>query len=257
MQITIRDCDLDQIYASGQCFRWQPMGGGCYGIPAFGRYVTVSQNGDRFEFSCGEDEFHGVWYKYFDLGTDYGKIKARAAKRDKYLQAAIAHGSGLRILRQDVWETIITFILSQNSNIPRIRKNIADLCALFDGAFPTQEQLKTLDESVLRQLGVGYRAPYLTAAAEYFTPETCSSLEKVSYARAHSILCRCKGVGVKVADCVCLFALHHTGAFPIDTHVKSILEKHYPDGFPLHKYRSCAGILQQYMFFYDIMKTTP
>ena len=254
MKLTLRDFDLDQIDQSGQCFRWLPMGGGCYGIPAFGRFLTVSQNGDVFEFSCTEDEFNAVWFDYFDLGTDYGKIKARAAKRDKYLQAAIAHGAGLRILRQDVWETIVTFILSQNSNIPRIRKNVADLCALFGGAFPTQAQLASLDEQALRALGVGYRAPYLLAAAAYFTPETCMRLRAMPYAKAHAFLCGCTGVGVKVADCVCLFALHHAGAFPIDTHVKKILAEHYPDGFPLQKYKSCAGILQQYMFFYDIMK---
>ena len=257
MKVTIRDCDLDQIYASGQCFRWQPMGGGCYGIPAFGRFIEVSQAGDQFDFSCGEEEFQSVWYEYFDLGTDYGKIKARAAKRDRYLQAAIAHGAGLRILRQDVWETIVTFILSQNSNIPRIRKNIDDLCALFDGAFPSQEQLLSLDEPALRRLGVGYRAPYLLAAAGYFTPEACERLKTMPYPKAHAFLCGCKGVGVKVADCVCLFALHHTAAFPIDTHVKKILAEHYPAGFPIQKYKSCAGILQQYMFFYDIMKAVP
>ena len=254
MQLTLRDLDLGQIYASGQCFRWQPMGGGCYGIPAFGRFLTVSQNGAEFEFSCGEEEFRAVWFDYFDLGTDYGKIKSRAAKRDKYLQAAIAHGAGLRILRQDVWETIVTFILSQNSNIPRIRKNVADLCALFGGAFPAQEQLASLDEKTLRSLGVGYRAPYLLAAASYFTPEACERMRRMTYAQVHAFLCGCKGVGVKVADCVCLFALHHTGAFPVDTHVKSILEQHYPGGFPLWKYKNCAGILQQYLFFYDIMK---
>ncbi len=209
MQLSIPDLDLRHIYESGQCFRWEPLGQDTYRIPAFGRTLTVRQTDGVFDFSCGAGEFDALWRSYFDLDTDYAAIKARVAPRDAYLQAAVAYGWGMRILRQDLWEVIVSFIVSQNNNIPRICKNLRDLCAMQGGAFPTP-------------------------------------------AEAHTALRAVKGVGPKVADCICLFGLHHVDAFPVDTHVKQILSAHYPKGFPFRRYAGCAGILQQYMFYYDL-----
>ena len=159
----------------------------------------------------------------------------------------------LRILRQDLWEVIVSFIVSQNNNIPRIRKNLRDLCAMQGGAFPTPVALAAAQPETLRALGLGYRAEYLCAAGAHFAQaDALDALRAMSYPEAHTALRAVKGVGPKVADCICLFGLHHVDAFPVDTHVKQILSAHYPKGFPFRRYAGCAGILQQYMFYYDL-----
>ena len=146
------DFDIEQIAASGQCFRFRRQGEGRYSLIAGGKRLEIEQNGDTVGFSCGEDEFEAFWRNYFDLNADYGRYKAKVALRDSYLQAAVQTGSGLRILRQDVWETVICFIISQQNNIPRITKCVENLCALFGEqkvnargetyyAFPTAERL--------------------------------------------------------------------------------------------------------------------
>ena len=253
MQLSIPDLDLRHIYESGQCFRWEPLGQDTYRIPAFGRTLTVRQTDGVFDFSCGAGEFDALWRSYFDLDTDYAAIKARVAPRDAYLQAAVAYGWGMRILRQDLWEVIVSFIVSQNNNIPRIRKNLRDLCAMQGGAFPTPAALAAAQPETLRALGLGYRAEYLCAAGAHFTQAgALDALRAMSDPEAHTALRAVKGVGPKVADCICLFGLHHVDAFPVDTHVKQILSAHYPKGFPFRRYAGCAGILQQYMFYYDL-----
>ena len=149
MQLSIPDLDLRHIYESGQCFRWEPLGQDTYRIPAFGRTLTVRQTDGVFDFSCGAGEFDALWRSYFDLDTDYAAIKARVAPRDAYLQAAVAYGWGMRILRQDLWEVIVSFIVSQNNNIPRIRKSLRDLCAMQGGAFPTPAALAAAQPEVM------------------------------------------------------------------------------------------------------------
>lgn len=250
----ILNCDLRQIYDSGQCFRWQPQTDGGFVIPAMGRRLHVAQQGNTFSFDCTREEFEQVWWDYFDLSTDYGAIVQKVDPGDAYLTAAVQYGAGLRILRQNVWEMIVTFLLSQNSNIPRIRKNVQDLCALVGGEIPTPQQLAVLDEATLRALGVGYRAKYLLGAGSFFTAYDPQQLRNLPYEEAHRVLRDCPGIGPKVADCICLFGLHHVDAFPVDTHIRQILSAHYPDGFPLERYQGCAGILQQYMFYYDLQK---
>ena len=119
---TIPDFDIDQIARSGQCFRFRPLGERHYALVAGGRYLEVSQQEQTVRFDCPEEEFEAVWRPYFDLDADYGRYKSAVAKRDKYLQSAVAAGSGLRILRQELWETIVCFIISQQNNIGRITK---------------------------------------------------------------------------------------------------------------------------------------
>lgn len=250
----IPHCDLWQIYDSGQCFRWRLGEDGGFDIPFLGRRVHVTQENDVFRFDCTEREFSRVWADYFDLSTDYEAILRRVDPQDEYLTAAVRYGDGLRILRQDVWEMIVTFLLSQNSNIPRIRKNVRDLCALTGGEIPAPQQLAAMEESALRALGVGYRAKYLLGAGRFFSQYPPQRLRELSYEEAHRTLLDCPGIGPKVADCICLFGLHHVDAFPVDTHIRQILQAHYPQGFPLERYRGCAGILQQYMFYYDLQK---
>ena len=262
---TIPDFDLDQIARSGQCFR--PLGERHYALVAGGRYLEVSQQGQTVRFDCPEDEFEAVWRPYFDLDADYGRYKNAVAKRDKYLQSAIAAAGGLRILRQELWETIVCFIISQQNNIARITKCVKNLCLLFGetcynkskqvyNVFPSAERLAACTADELAPIRLGYRAKYILAAARQVASGEVDldAVRRMDYAHAKAELMRLTGVGVKVAECICLFALHHIDAFPIDTHIRQMLDAHYPKGFPLRRYKGFAGVMQQYAFYYELVK---
>ena len=264
---TIPDFDLDQIARSGQCFRFRPLGERHYALVAGGRYLEVSQQGQTVRFDCPEDEFEAVWRPYFDLDADYGRYKSAVAKRDKYLQSAVAAGGGLRILRQELWETIVCFIISQQNNIARITKCVENLCLLFGetcynkskqvyNAFPSAERLAACTADELAPIRLGYRAKYIVAAARQVASGEVDldAVRRMDYAHAKAELMRLTGVGVKVAECICLFALHHIDAFPIDTHIRQMLDAHYPKGFPLRRYKGFAGVMQQYAFYYELVK---
>ena len=264
---TIPDFDLDQIARSGQCFRFRPLGERHYALVAGGRYLEVSQQGQTVRFDCPEDEFEAVWRPYFDLDADYGRYKSAVAKRDKYLQSAVAAAGGLRILRQELWETIVCFIISQQNNIARITKCVENLCLLFGetcynkskqvyNAFPSAERLAACTADELAPIRLGYRAKYILAAARQVASGEVDldAVRRMDYAHAKAELMRLTGVGVKVAECICLFALHHIDAFPIDTHIRQMLDAHYPKGFPLRRYKGFAGVMQQYTFYYELVK---
>lgn len=265
IQKRIKDMDLEQIAGSGQCFRMEKLDFGHYCLTAFEKYLEIRQEGEDFQFLCTEEEFEDVWTDYFDLETDYGKIKESVDGEDAYLKSAVSYGGGIRILRQDLWEMIITFLVSQNNNISRIRNSIALLCktvgeektavnGVLYNTFPSADAVKEAGADVLGELGLGYRDKYILRTAQAVA-EGCldlESLRRADYEAAHKELMSQYGIGRKVADCICLFGLYHTEAFPMDTHVKRIVEKHYPEGFPAGKYPGYAGILQQYMFYYDL-----
>lgn len=291
MQVRIPDMDLRQIAASGQCFRMEEREPGLYSIIAGSRYLEARQipaaeaaagnaaeSGERkgapagalFEFSCGPEEFASFWQHYFDLETDYGRIKEKIAKRDTYLQKAAQMGWGIRILNQDLWEMIITFIISQQNNIPRIRRCIRLLCQRYGEAmtncrgetffaFPKAEALAVAEPQELRACNLGYRARYIQETARMVAEDRFSmeALRRMKHEEAREELRKLCGVGIKVAECVCLFALHHTDAFPVDTHIAQVLEQHYPNGFPFGRYRGTAGIMQQYIFFFEVNQGAP
>lgn len=264
---SIPDFDLDQIARSGQCFRFRPLGERHYALVAGGRYLEVSQQEQTVRFDCPEEEFEAVWRPYFDLDADYGRYKSAVAKRDKYLQSAVAAGGGLRILQQELWETIVCFIISQQNNIARITKCVENLCLLFGetcynkskqvyNAFPSAERLAACTADELASIRLGYRAKYILAAARQVASGEVDldAVRRMDYAHAKAELMRLTGVGVKVAECICLFALHHIDAFPIDTHIRQMLDAHYPKGFPLRRYKGFAGVMQQYAFYYELVK---
>lgn len=266
IQREITDFDIDQIARSGQCFRFRVLGDMQYALVAGGRYVEIRQQGNCVSFDCTEEEFQSVWRAYFDLDADYSRYKQAVAKRDKYLQSAIETGSGLRILRQDLWETIVCFIISQQNNIIRIQKCVENLCSLFGeicynksdqvyNAFPTAERLAACTLEELAPIRLGYRAKYILAAARQVASGEVDleAVRGMKYADAKAALMRLTGVGVKVAECICLFALHHIDAFPIDTHIQHMLDTHYPKGFPMKRYKGFAGVMQQYAFYYELV----
>ena len=264
VRIINKNFDLGQICESGQCFRMrQTMGAGEYELIADDKYLKLSQSGDEISFYCGEDEFEDFWKNYFDLGTDYGAIAELVDENDEYLKNAVESCMGMRILRQPLWETIVSFIISQQNNIPRIRRCVENICAKYgeelknaDGgsyhAFPKAETLAGLDEGALMECNLGYRSKYVVRTARAVASGECipDDLYDLDYAECMRELLKLNGVGEKVANCISLFALHHIDAFPIDTHIKQILDAHYPGGFPFERYRGYNGIMQQYMFYY-------
>lgn len=282
-RIQIDDMDLEQIARSGQCFRMGELDGGnkVWAIAAAGDYVEAVREDQGFLFSCEEKEFEEKWSGYFDLQTDYGSVKKQVASDDTYLMDAMKWGWGVRILNQDLWEMMVTFLISQNNNITRITKSVDALCNRFGVkkkgfglslsssgdwekeersyyTFPEPEAIAGAGLEGLVGLGLGYRDKYILSIALMCSKaegrDWLSNLTMAGYEVAHAMLMEQYGIGRKVADCICLFGLHHVGAFPVDTHVKQILECHYPQGFPLKKYQGFAGILQQYMFYYKLNK---
>ncbi len=267
--VTIQDKNfsLSKICDSGQCFRMEMCSDDRYRLVAFDRYLEMAQAGDRITFDCTQEEFDHVWRDYFDLETDYAAVLASVDKEDAYLSAAAEYGRGIRILNQDLWEMIISFIISQQNHIARIRRCIGTLCRRYGErklslqgreyyCFPTPETLAGASLEDLNACGLGYRGRYILRTADricHGDPDL-SVLRRMDYDAAKRELLKLYGVGVKVADCVCLFALHQTEAFPRDTHINKVMAAQYPDGFPFDRYGRDSGILQQYIFYYDLEK---
>ena len=273
---------IPQICESGQCFRLDAVSEDTYELLAGSRYLKIrirenlaeaaGRDGNRKANSqgetilyCTQEEYDTFWKEYFDLSVSYSDYIGQIDEQDDYLKSAAAFGGGIRILRQDTWEMIITFILSQQNNIPRIKGLIRALserygkkCETPEGrayyAFPCAEELSRAAEEELRELKLGYRSKYICQTARMVAGGEIDldALKEMEYTEARTELMRLSGIGGKVADCICLFALHQMDAFPVDTHIKKVLELHYPHGFPFEKYRGCAGVMQQYIFYYDL-----
>lgn len=257
--------DLLQICQSGQCFRMTREHDNVYRIIAGDKYLTIEQDGKECFFHCREEVYEGFWKNYFDLDADYGTYTGQIDAGDEYLKRAAAFGSGIRILRQDLWEMIVTFLISQQNNIGNIRRCIGNICekygekkesgsgVLYD-AFPTPEALAHLSEDALMECKLGYRSKYVVRSARRILSGEVDleALRVMPYPQAKEELLKLYGIGVKVADCICLFALHHLEAFPVDTHIKQVCDKHYPAGFPDSLYAGYQGVLQQYIFYYEL-----
>ena len=266
IKITTSECNLTQIYDSGQCFRMKPAGEDWYEIIARDRYLRIRQDNELLIFDCSE-EAYTFWYDYFDLGTDYGSFLARINPNDKYLNRAAEAGRGVRLLRQDLWETIVSFLISQQNNIKRIRYCIDNICREYgrqclssDGrpyyAFPEPEALALSDPDALKACNLGYRSKYVVKTAQSIAEGRIDldRIRNMPYHRAKKELLSCYGIGEKVAECICLFSLHHFQAFPVDTHIRQALETHYKRGFPHRRYKDCQGVIQQYIFYYELNK---
>lgn len=245
--------NLHQIANSGQCFRWQQINDNTYKIPAFGKELTISQDGNRFALSCDESEWNSLWKNYFDVDTDtdYNEVENIIMEsNDDFLKAAYEFGSGIRILRQDLWEMIISFVISQNNNIPRIKKSIQKICDEVGGRFPNRFELSRID---LSNKGLGYRDKYLINAVMWdFWKFVDPRLVLNSIENPKEELMKIKGIGNKVADCICLFGLHKLDSFPVDVHIKRILDREYDGELPDWAKSKYAGLFQQYIFYYEL-----
>lgn len=256
----IDNMDLLQIANSGQCFRWKKIEEDTYRITAFNKVLEISQSGSHFFMNASENDWNDIWKAYFDIDTDYSMVGEKIlSSDDKYLIECYKSGSGVRILKQDIWEMIISYLISQNNNIPRIKSSIEKLCISFgdnldsDFGFPSFDKIDVNAISG-KEFGLGYRDAYIKAMCEYTSNNInwYDKLKALNYDEAYMTLKAHLGIGPKVANCICLFGLHHVDAFPIDTHVKQILAKYYPDGFDFERYNGVAGIVQQYMFYNKI-----
>ncbi|GHU77293.1 DNA glycosylase [Clostridia bacterium] len=248
--------DLAKIARSGQTFRWRAVGvESLYVIPALGRELRATQvSPGRVEFACDEDEWSNIWWKYLDMDTDYESIAAAVDPDDAYLTAACEAARGLRMLRQDFWETTASFICSQNNNIPRITGMLSRICGVC-GGFPDPARLVSVGREPLAACGLGYRLDYLIRAAEQFVADQPEQfIRQYNYDDARKYLLTFYGIGPKVADCICLYGLGLTGAFPRDVWVKRIEREQYGGAFPVERYPETAGILQLFMFWHERMR---
>lgn len=260
MRVQIKGFNLALTAASGQSFRFNQMSPGCFSLVAMNRSLVISGLGeDTFEFSCGQEEFEQIWRHYFDLGRDYGEIHRLGTGSDRYLQKAIAYAAGVRILRQEFFETLISFIVSQRKSIPAIKACVEALSARFGTplkggcyAFPLPEALMEADEKDLAACGLGYRVRYVQQTAAMICREGADAyrLAALDDRGLQATLLRFPGVGVKVAACVMLFAFQRMDSFPVDVWIKRVLDNEYPGGFPFEQYHGVLGILQQYLFCY-------
>lgn len=265
VNITKDNFSLEQICKSGQCFRMIQERDNLYSVIAGSRYLEVEQRGAECIFYCDEEEFEGFWKDYFDLDNDYAGYIGQIDAEDAYLLGAADFGSGIRILRQDLWEMIVTFLISQQNNITRIRRCINNICERYGTkqitaqgkafyTFPEAESLAGLEEDALMECNLGYRSKYVVRTAGNVASGEVSldALRNMPYTKAREELLKLYGVGGKVADCICLFALHHLQAFPIDTHINQALAGHYQAGFPHSRYEGYQGVMQQYIFYYEL-----
>lgn len=265
-QIVKENFSLSQICQSGQCFRMDRVRDSVYRVIAGGNCLEVEQRGEQILFDCDQTEFEAFWKDYFDLDQDYGSYIAQIDPSDTYLMQAAALGSGIRILRQDLWETTVSFLISQQNNIKRIRKCIQQICEQYGESrsgrqggtyhvFPGPEAFCGLEEDALMACGLGYRSKYVVRCARsVVSGETdLEAVRKMPYQEAKTELMKLYGVGAKVADCICLSALHHLQAFPVDTHISQALAGHYAEGFPSARYEGYQGVLQQYIFYFELL----
>lgn len=280
-----RDFDINQIANSGQCFRINQISPATWEVIAFSRRLLIEQKKENFSaqneevihsdyndfsnlstsvahiFHCSQADYGSIWAPYFDMSRDYSLIKSKIrGTNDTYLTHAINFGYGIRILQQDPWETLISFIISQRNNISRIRRIIKELCAPYGLRFPSPKELAKYSVKDFENIGLGYRARYVRNAAIVVASSSLNleALKEMSYADALNQLKKQDGIGDKVANCIALFGLQKLEAFPIDIWIMKILEREYgasaknklgtfnPDYFDGY-----AGIVQQYMFYYE------
>ncbi len=262
--------DPEAIALSGQCFRMRVTAPGRVEVIHLDRRVEIAALGEEtFLFSCPDAEFQAVWQPYFDLETDYGKFLGAVDKSDAYLTRAAEAGKGLRILRQDPFEVLISFILSQRKSIPAIRDSVEKLCRRFGEplpkygpdvfAFPTAQALAGASMEELTACSLGYRAPYVRAAAlSAATGQTdLAALSGLDDEALLQSLLRLYGVGVKVARCVMLFGYHRLCAAPVDVWIGRVIDQEYGGVSPFARYAGFCGVIQQYMFYQRITAKRP
>ena len=251
----VKCLNLDLTLDCGQAFRWIKNDDGSWSGVAKGVYLNIIQDGENFIFkNTTAENFNSVWVDYFDLNKDYVKI-CDTLKQDSLIAPTVDEYYGIRILNQDSWEALCSFVISQQNNIKRIKGIVDRLCTAYGDdlgngfySFPSAERLSKLTVDDFRALGTGYRAEYLERLSKSVASGEID-LEKIKslpLEDARKELLKIHGVGIKVANCALLFGFGFYDAFPIDTWMKKVME-FYPDGLP-HCFDGIGGIAQQYLF---------
>lgn len=269
----ISDFNAKHIFECGQCFRWNKEADDSYTGVAYDRVINVKSDHDNKKvtiLNTNIEDFNNIWFDYFDLGRDYGKIK-RKLSLDPILKKAIGHGDGIRILKQQPWEILISFIVSANNRIPMISKSINLLSELYGQAmeynkkvyysFPTVKQLYNAEINDIKRCKAGFRCKYIKKAVEMISSGEIdlSSIGNMKTHEARGELMKIPGVGIKVADCILLFSMQKFDAYPVDVWVKRVTEHFYMEcesklsdihDFAYRKFGSLAGFAQEYLFYY-------
>ena len=279
----VKNFNLKHIFECGQIFRFEEIEDDNFIVIAFGKLIElVQRNDDVFIYNTTEKEFNEIWLNYFDLNRDYSKIKEELSK-DKLLRESIEFGYGVRVLNQNPFEMLLSFIISARNNIPSIKKTVNKISEKWGNkieykektyyAFPMIEQIKdaTLDE--IKETGASFRSKYLLDTIqnvykalnlseedkELLNKYNLNYIKSLSDDECHKALQEFKGVGAKVADCIMLFSMGKTSAFPVDVWVKRAMMHFYnaEEGslnkiriFGRNKFGKLAGFAQQYLFYY-------
>lgn len=267
------DFEPKHIFECGQCFRWDLQDDGSYTGVAYNKILNVKKEGDIVLFNnTNLEDFNNIWINYFDLNNNYGKIKEDLNKDDSIMKDATEFGYGIRILQQDPWETLISFIISANNAIPRIKKSVRLLSENFGQhlgeyngkdyyGFPSPQSIHNLQQDQLEACGVGYRSKYILSTAKKIVDENISleNLKKLNSEDCFNGLLQFNGVGPKVANCILVFAMGKVEAVPVDVWVKRVMEYFYfkedtsnkkIENFAREKYGKYGGYAQQYLFYY-------
>ena len=250
---------LSDTLLCGQCFRWEKLSDEMFAGVVASKYVEVSYDGELLTFyNVSEKFFKGCLVEYFDLNTSYSDIQKDLLGRHDVLDQAIKYAPGIRILKQDSFEAMISFIISQNNNIKRISSIVKRLCENFgtrsdDGAyaFPTVDQLVSLREKDFDVLKCGFRVPYIMDAVRkvYMGELDLDEVKNLSLADARNVLMTVHGIGPKVAECVLLYGMHRLDAFPMDVWMKKAMSEFF-QGLSPKDFGPYAGVAQQYIFHY-------
>jgi N-glycosylase/DNA lyase len=270
--------ELKDIFDCGQCFRWNKENDGSYTGIFGNNVINVSKNGKDVVFKgiC-DGNIEEICKNYFDLDRDYEKIKEELSKIDDYMKESVEYGKGIRILNQDLWETIISFIISANNNIPRIKGIIERMCAKYGDkieyngkdyyTFPTANELKNATVEDFRKLGLGFRDVRIYETTHLILDKKVD-LDKLhseqDFNKVREELLTLSGVGPKVADCILLFStLKRWEAFPIDVWVRRVMNELYIknedetkvnkkeiEKIANEKFGNLAGLAQQYLFYW-------
>lgn len=251
----IRCLNLELTLDCGQAFRWKKQEDGSWSGVVKGVFLNISKTDDTVLLrNTTKENFENIWLDYFDFNKDYVKI-CDTLKQDSLLAPTVDEYYGIRILNQDSWEALCSFVISQQNNIKRIKGIISRLCKAYGDevksgfySFPSAEKLSSLTVADFEELGMGYRAKYLEKLSKDVAGGKID-LEKIkalTLDEARKELLNIYGVGIKVANCALLFGFGFYDAFPVDVWMKRVME-YYPDGLP-ECFDGIGGIAQQYLF---------
>lgn len=258
----ITSFDINQTLDCGQCFRWEEVTPHTYHGIAYNKPLTISQQGTTVTLhNCTKEDFENIWFDYFDFGTDYDKIRKELSSLHPVLKEAQQYAPGIRILKQEPWEALCSFIISQNNNIPRIKGIIGRLCENFGDkldsgnyTFPSAEKLSKYTIEDLAVLRSGFRAKYIADASQKVANKeiVLENVINLPTSQTREELTKIKGVGPKVADCTMLYGMGKTDCFPLDVWMKRAMQVLFPELTP-QSFGKNAGVAQQYIFHYSRM----